>query len=122
MTEQDPTPEGMCHPAMLRVEHKWSDLNDRTGLLKSAIGELTIDGFRYQDTAQGQQVGDFHPDVLGGFNILASSEPTDSGNQYLIKESKTSGKVWLLMDTASPSEEEVEKLAKLIEEKTKGRC
>ena len=105
MSEQDPTPEGMCHPDMLRVEHKWSDLNDRTGLIRSAIGELNIGGFRYQDTRQGQQVGDFHADSLGGFNVLACSEPSDSGNQYLIKEEKSSGKVWLLMDTASPSEE-----------------
>ena len=46
-TEQDPTPEGMCHPAKLRVEHRWSDLNDRTGLMKFAFGELDSEGIRY---------------------------------------------------------------------------
>ena len=46
-TEQDPAPEGMCHPAKLRIEHRWSDLNDRTGLIRSAIGELGDEGIRY---------------------------------------------------------------------------
>ena len=51
MSEQDrEKAEGCCHPAVLRIEHKWSDLADRTGLMKMAIGELSGQGIRYQDT------------------------------------------------------------------------
>lgn len=49
-SEQDETPEGACHPAMLRIEHKWCDVADDCKRCKTAYGEMTgEDGIRYQD-------------------------------------------------------------------------
>ena len=49
-SEQDPTPTGCCHPAVLRIKHLWKEASDPEGPMKSAIGELTSEGIRYQDT------------------------------------------------------------------------
>ena len=89
--------------------------------MKCAIGELSGEGIRYQDTRQGQQVGDFHTDSLGDLKVLASSPRKAEGNKFVIKTEKASGKIWVLMDTPSPSQDEITLLTTMIEEKTEGR-
>mmetsp|Transcript_104071 Transcript_104071/g.143991 ORF Transcript_104071/g.143991 Transcript_104071/m.143991 type:complete len:82 (+) Transcript_104071:1-246(+) len=49
--DQDPTDAGCCHPPTLRIQHKWCDMRDCTGRIRTAIGELSEDGVRYQDIA-----------------------------------------------------------------------